>query len=145
MGAAFGLSYLVRAEATAAFAIAMLFVLTATEGDRTIRCKRAAAAICVFAALALPVVVFIYKSTGKVRLEVKSTIFFYTGKRILAAETKPGVDYQSPGSWHEVQSSAPNVDSWQRWEEKWAFYGIDSHLRGMGVPLRRHTEVISET
>src|SRR5713101_6554302 len=63
VGGAFGLSYLVRAEATVAFAIATLFALTATDGDRTSQVKRAAAAICVFAALALPVVVFIYKST----------------------------------------------------------------------------------
>ena len=145
VGGAFGLTYLVRAEATVAFVIALLFALTATEGGRTVRCKRVVAALLVFVALALPVAIFIYKSTGKVRLEVKSTIFFYTGKRILAADTKPGVDYESPGGQHEVPSSAPNVESWQRWEDKWAFYGIDSHLKGMGFPLRPHTEVISET
>jgi hypothetical protein len=54
------------------------------------------------------------------------------------------VDYDSPGGEHEVPSSGPNVESWQRWEDKWAFYGIDSHAKGMGFPLRRHTEVIRE-
>src|SRR5713101_291215 len=145
VGGAFGLTYLVRAEATAAFVIALLFALAATEGNLAVRCKRAVAALLVFVALALPVVIFIYKSTGKVRLEVKSTIFFYTGKRILAADTKPGVDYESPGGQHEVPSPVPNVESGQRWEDKWAFYGIDSHLKGMGFPLRPHTEVIRET
>jgi 4-amino-4-deoxy-L-arabinose transferase-like glycosyltransferase len=145
VGGAFGLTYLVRAEATVAFVIALLFALTATEGGRTVRCKRVVAALLVFVALALPVAIFIYKSTGKVRLEVKSTIFFYTGKRILAADTKPGVDYESPGGRHEVPSPAPNVESGQRWEDKWAFYGIDTHLKGMGFPLRPHAEVIQET
>jgi 4-amino-4-deoxy-L-arabinose transferase-like glycosyltransferase len=145
VGGAFGLSYLVRAEATAAFAIAVLFALTATGGDRTLKCKRAVAAVVVFVALALPVVIFIYKATGEVHLEGKSKIFSYTARRILAAETKPGVDYESPGGRHEVPSSAPNVESGQRWEEKWAFYGIDSNLKGMGFPLRPHAEVMRDT
>lgn len=144
VGGAFGLSYLVRAEATAAFAIAVLFALTATEGNRTIKCKRAFAAMLVFGALALPEVIFIYKSTGEVHLEGKSTIFSYTARRILAAETNPGVDFESPGG-REVPSSAPNVESDQRWEEKWAFYGIDASLRGMGFPLRSHAEVMRDT
>ena len=145
VGGAFGLAWLIRAEASAAFAIAVLFALTGTEGSRTVRCRRAAAAIVVFLALALPEVIFIYRSTGKVNLESKSAIFFYTGKRILAAERNPEVDYESPGGQHEVPSSAPNIESWQRWEEKWAFYGIDSHLKGMGFPMRPHAEVVRET
>jgi 4-amino-4-deoxy-L-arabinose transferase-like glycosyltransferase len=145
VGAAFGLTWLLRAEASAAFAIALLFALTATEGDRTLKCKRAVAAAVVFLALALPEVIFVYKCTGKVRLEGKSTIFFYTGKRILAAERNPGTDYESPGGQHEVPSSAPNAESGQRWEDKWAFYGIDSHLKGMGFPMRPHPEVIRAT
>jgi 4-amino-4-deoxy-L-arabinose transferase-like glycosyltransferase len=145
VGGTFGLSYLVRAEATAAFAIAVLFALTATEGPRTIKCKQLGAAVAVFVALALPVVLFIYKSTGEVHLEGKSTIFSYTARRILAAETKPGVDYESPGGRHEVPSPAPNVESGQRWEEKWAFYGIDSNLKGMGFPLRPQAEVMRDS
>ena len=86
VGGAFGFSYLVRAEGAAGFAIAVLFALTATQGDLTIRCKRVAAAVLVFGALALPEVIFIYKATGEVNLEGKSTIFSYTARRILAAE-----------------------------------------------------------
>lgn len=144
VGGAFGLTWLVRAEAIAAFAVAVLFALVATEGNRTVRCKRALAAIMLFLALALPQIIFIHRSTGKIGLEEKSTIFFYTGQRILAAEKHHGVDYVSPGGHHEVPSSAPNVESWKGWEEKWAFYGIDSHLKGMGFPMRPHPEIIQE-
>jgi 4-amino-4-deoxy-L-arabinose transferase-like glycosyltransferase len=144
VGAAFGLTWLLRAEASAAFAIAVLFALVATEGSWTIRRKRAAAAVATFLLCALPVIIFIYRSTGEVRLEVKSQIFFYTGKRILAAERNPGVDYESQGGYHEVPSPEPNVESWQRWQDKWAFYGIDSNVKGMGFPLRRHREIIQE-
>jgi 4-amino-4-deoxy-L-arabinose transferase-like glycosyltransferase len=145
VGGAFGLSYLLRAEATAVFGIAVLFALFATEGDFTVRCKRAMAAVAVFVLFALPEVILINHYTGKVRLEGKSTIFSYTGRRILAAETNPGVDYKSPGGQHEVPSPVPNVESWQRWQDKWAFYGIDSNLKGMGFPMRPNAEVIRET
>jgi 4-amino-4-deoxy-L-arabinose transferase-like glycosyltransferase len=145
VGAAFGLAWLIRAEATAAFTIAVLFALCAAQGSMAVRCKRALVAIAVFAVLVVPEGIFIYKTTGKVRLEVKSIIFSYTGQRILAAETEPGVDYESPGGHHEVPSPAPNFEEGQRWEEKWAFYGIDSNLKGMGFPLRPHVEVVRET
>ncbi|HEV2732026.1 MAG TPA: glycosyltransferase family 39 protein [Terriglobales bacterium] len=145
VGASFGLTWLLRGEASAAFMIAVLFVGLAAQADLMARCKGVLAAIAVFVLVALPEVIFIYKSTGKLRLEGKSTIFFYTGKRILAAERNPEVDYESSGGQHEIPSSAPNVVSWQRWEEKWAFYGIDSHLKGMGFPMRRQPEVVRET
>ncbi len=145
VGGAFGLSYLLRAEASAVFAIAVLFALTATEGDRTVKWKRAVSAIVAFLALALPEVIFIYRATGKVRLEGKSAIFVYTGRRILAAEMAPGVDYESTGGTYEVASPEPSVESGQRWEEKWAWYGIDSHLKGTGTAMRSFAEVIRET
>jgi 4-amino-4-deoxy-L-arabinose transferase-like glycosyltransferase len=145
VGAAFGLAWFIRAEATAAFAIAVLFALWVTEGSLAVRCKRALVAVAVFVLMVLPEGIFIFKTTGKVRLEAKSIIFSYTGRRILAAETKPGVDFESPGGHHEVPSSVPNFGNWQRWEEKWAFYGIDSNLKGMGFPLRPHVEVVRET
>jgi 4-amino-4-deoxy-L-arabinose transferase-like glycosyltransferase len=144
VGGAFGLAWLVRAEALAAFAVAVLFALAATEGNRTGRCKRALAAIVVFLVLALPQAIFIYKSTGKIGLEVKSKIFFYAGQRILAAERHPGMDYISPGGHHEVPSSAVNVKTQMRWEEKWATYGIDSHLKGRGWTMRPHAETTQE-
>ena len=145
VGAAFGLAWLIRAEATAAFGVAVLFALCATQGGLAARCKRALAAIALFLVFLMPQALFIYRTTGKLRFEVKSIIFAYTGKRILAAETRPGLDYESPGRHHEIPSSAPNFDTWQRWEDKWAFYGIDSNFRGMGFPLRPHVEVVRET
>jgi 4-amino-4-deoxy-L-arabinose transferase-like glycosyltransferase len=143
-GGAFGLSYLLRAEASGTFAIAVLFALTATKGEAVVKCKRAVTAILVFVVLALPEVIFIYKSTGKVRLEVKSAIFFYTARRILAAETTPGMSYKSPAGGHEEASSEPNVDSWLRWEEKWATYGIDSRLNGTGITMRSFAASVRE-
>lgn len=145
VGASFGLTYLLRAEATAAFTIAVLFALVATKGSRRVRCKRALAAVVMFAVMVLPEVILIYRSTGRIRLEGKSTIFSYTGRRILAAETAPRADYESAGGRHEVPSPEPNSESGRSWEEKWAFYGIDSHLQGMGFPMRSHAEVIRET
>jgi hypothetical protein len=145
VGAAFGAAWLLRAEASVAFAIALLFALMATPGDRITRCKRALAAIVVFLTLALPEVIFIYRATGKVKLEGKSAIFLYDARRILAAERSPGVDYVSPGGYHEIPSSEPDIDSGQPWQEKWAFFGIDSHFKGMGFPMRPHTELVRDT
>lgn len=143
-GGAFGLSYLLRAEASAVFGIAVVFALTTSETDRTAKCKRAISAIVVFLAFALPELIFIYRSTGKVRLEGKSAIFLYAGRRTSAAETTPGW-YESVGGRHEVASSEPNVPSWRTWQEKWAFYGIDAHLEGMGMAMRSFAEENRET
>jgi len=144
VGGAFGLAYLLRAEATAVFAIAVLFSLAAAKGSRTVRLKQAAFAVAAFLVLALPEVILIYQSTGRVLLEAKSKIFAYTGKRILAAEKNPGMDYESPGGQHEIPSPEPNVESGNPWEYKWAFYGIDLQLQGMGFPMRPHAEVVRE-
>lgn len=148
VGGAFGLCYLLRAEAFAAFAISVLFALFAPAGTRTIKFKRAAYAIVVFLALALPEVIFLHRSTGKLLLEAKSTILFsYAGRRILAAETKPGMDYVSDRGQVEVPSPAPDVEGGypERWEEKWATYGIDSHLNETGFSMRPFVDVVRET
>jgi len=138
VGGAFGLAYLVRPEAAAPLLIAALFALMATEGKLGIRSKRAAAAIAVFAALSLPQVIFIYKSTGKVRLDGKSALVFAEGARILAA--------QAGHRWQDVEPSAgPNVESWEPWPEKWASSAINDKLEGTGVWMRPNAEVIRET
>ena len=148
VGAAFGFCYLLRAEASAAFAIAVLFCITSTEGSLTVRCKRAASAVLVFLVLALPEVIFLYRSTGKVMLEAKSKILtIYTGERILAAERHPGQDYESASGLTEVPSPEPNVEGGypEQWEGKWAFYGIDAHLNGTGSAMRPFVQVVRET
>lgn len=145
VGGVFGLAYLVRQEAIAALLISILFALAATEGPAAIRCKRAAAALTVFVALALPQVVFIYRSTGKIRLDGKSAQFFALGKRILAAEATPPVPQRSSDGELDVPSPLPSVPSWETWQEKWAFYAIDAHLNRTGVALQSHTEVVRQT
>jgi 4-amino-4-deoxy-L-arabinose transferase-like glycosyltransferase len=104
VGAMFGLAYLLRAEAAAAFLIAVMFALTATEGGAAVKCKRAAAATAIFLLLALPEVILIYKSTGKVMLEGKSTLFFDLGIRILSAEKSLETHRQLPDG-HEPYSA----------------------------------------
>lgn len=135
-GATFGLTYLLRAEATGIFAIAVLFALAATEGTTIIRCTRAAIAILAFLVFASPQVVFLYKSTGKLRLEVKSSIYFYTAGRVLTAETAPRTSYESVEGGGDMPSPEPDVDSWPSWEKKWALYGIDSRSNGTGLAMR---------
>lgn len=146
VGGAFGLCYLLRAEAFAAFAIAVLFAVVATEGNLAVKLKRAVYALVVFLVLALPEVIFLYQSTGKVLLEGKSTILSsYAGRRILAAQRRPGADYVSDGGQHEVPSAGPNIDGGYQWEEKWAVFGIDSHAKGMGFAMRPWAEMARET
>ncbi len=145
VGGAFGLAHLTRQEALAAFLIAVLFALTATDGSRAIKCKRAVAAITVFLVLAAPEIVFIYKSTGRIALEGKSAQFFALGKRILIAGTNREIDHQPPEWQIDEPSSAHNVASWEPWEAKWAFYAIDARLNKTGVAMRSHSDVVRET
>jgi hypothetical protein len=79
---------------------------------------------------------FLYKSTGKLRLEVKSSIFFYTAGRVLTAETNPGTTYESVEGGQEKPSAEANIDSWPSWQEKWALFGIDSGCHGTGLAMR---------
>jgi hypothetical protein len=148
IGAAFGLTYLWRAEAFAAFAISIVFALFASAGTVAIRLKRAVCAIIVFLALASPEVIFLRHETGKFALETKSKILFsYAGRRIMAAETKPEVEYVSDGGRVEIPSRAPDVAGGypERWEEKWATYGIDSHLQETGFANRPFIDTARQT
>ncbi len=146
VGGAFGLCYLLRAEATGAFALAVLFALAATDGSVAIRCQRAACAIAVFLAFASPEVIFIYRSSGKLRLEGKSAIFFYDARRVSAADAGPGgVAHPSLGWEDDEPSPEPDQASWLSWQEKWALYGIDSHLRGTGTAMRSFADTNRET
>jgi hypothetical protein len=133
VGGAFGLAYLLRAEAVAAFLIALFFALAATGGAMSARCKRAAVAIVVFLALALPEVIFVYKSTGKVALSGKAPQFFAFDTRIMTADTNPAV------------FSAPSVPSAETWQYKWACYAIAPDLKGTGIAMCSDTEVIRNT
>jgi 4-amino-4-deoxy-L-arabinose transferase-like glycosyltransferase len=148
-GGMLALCYLLRAEALAALAIAVLFALAATTGDLTARLKLAAATVAVFLVLALPQVIFLFDATGKVMLEGKSTVLFsYTGGRILAAKNHPGVPYVSAGGRQDIPSPAPGSGDgggYSSWEEAWAFYAIGSDLKPTGTSMRPFAEVARET
>jgi 4-amino-4-deoxy-L-arabinose transferase-like glycosyltransferase len=143
VGGAFGLCYLLRAEALAPFAISLLFAILATKAARGVRFRRAAYALLIFLAVALPEVSFIYQSTGKVEFEAKSTVLSYMGKRILAARKAPGVDYVSAGGVHDVPTPELSAGG-DPWEVQWANYGIDSNLKGTGAAMRSFAEVARE-
>jgi 4-amino-4-deoxy-L-arabinose transferase-like glycosyltransferase len=148
IGATFGLTYLLRAEAFAAFSISIMFALFATVGTVAARLKQAACAVVVFLALAAPEVIFLHHETGKLALEAKTTILFsYAGRRILAAEKKPEVEYVSDGGRVEIPSRAPDMAGGypERWEEKWATYAIDSHLQETGFAIRPFVDIARET
>jgi 4-amino-4-deoxy-L-arabinose transferase-like glycosyltransferase len=124
VGAGFGLAYLVRQEAVAPLLIAALFALTATEGRMLVRCKRAAAATVVFAAVAAPEVFFIHEHTGKFRLEAKGTMFFAMSTRILAVQPEMNPDHRVPPE---------------------ALYAVDANLQPNGTAMRPNADVIAET
>ncbi len=148
-GGALALCYLLRAEALAALAIAVLFALAATTGNLAARFKSAGSMVAVFLLLALPQVIFLFQATGKVMLEGKSTVLFsYTGGRILAAKDHPGVPYVSAGGRRDVPSPAPGTGDgggYASWEEAWAFYAIGSDLKPTGTSMRPFAEVARET
>jgi 4-amino-4-deoxy-L-arabinose transferase-like glycosyltransferase len=145
VGGVFGLAYLTRQEAVAAMLLAALFALVATKGGLVPRGKRALAVIAVFFVFALPEVVFIYRETGKIRLDGKSAQFFALGRRILIAQESASSDHPRPDAQNDRPSPAPSVKSWQPWEEKWAFYAIDDHLNPTGIAVLPHAEVVRET
>ena len=145
VGGAFGLAYLTRQEAVAAMLLAALFALVATEGGLVPRGKRALTVIAVFFVFALPEVVFIYRETGKIRLDGKSAQFFALGRRILIAQESASSDHPRPDAQNGGPSPAPSAQSWQPWEEKWAFYAIDDHLNPTGIAMLPHAEVVRET
>lgn len=143
MGAAFGLAYLLRTEAVAAFVISLLFTLFANHGDFSLKAKRAVLAVAAFLALAAPEVLFLYRSTGRLMLEGKSSIAFYTDKRILAAEKNPGMAYSTE---EDVPSPAPDMEGGypEKWQDKWAFYGLDGKATPTGGAMRPFSDVARE-
>ena len=123
-GAAFGLAYLLRAEATAPLAISAVFAFVMRAEKAAYRYKRTAAAILGFLVMALPEVILIYKSTGKVLLDGKSPIFYALGTRTLAPNFSFGRGYD---------------DLLNR-----ASYSVQADLRRTGVFMRPSAEVIRE-
>ena len=121
-GGSFGLAYLTRQEAVGPLLIAVLLALCFTEGSFAARSKRAVAAIAVFAVVALPEVVLIYRSTGKVRLETKSSLFY-------AEEIRTAIGQNN--------NEANPVE--------WAQHSINANLESTGTSNRSQADVVRET
>jgi hypothetical protein len=85
-----------------------------------------------FSALALPEVIFIYRSTGKVRLEAKSAINFAQSARILDWQTSIAADHGL-------------ADAQGDEAQKWAGHAIGANLEETGIWMRRNADVIRET
>ena len=145
IGGAFGICYLLRAEALAPFAISVLFAFFATCGSRIFRFRLAASAIVVFLLVALPEIIFIHGATGRVEFETKSTNLLFMAKRVLAAESAPGVDFVSSSGLHDVPSPTPDdPGDVFPWEVQWAYYGIDSQLNETGAAMRSWVDIATE-
>ena len=142
IGAAFGVCYLVRAEALGAFAISLLFALI-LKGSYLDKVKRIVGGVVILLLFALPVSIFIYRSTGKIMLEAKSTSITYLDHRVLAAEKKPGVEFVSAGGLHDVPSPTyVGEGTVFPWELLWASYGINANLEETGFAMRPWAETV---
>ena len=128
VGGAFGAAYLIRQEAVGPLFVAVLLGLIAQDAALAVKIKRAVAALAVFMVLASPQVLLLYRSTGKLRLEGKSTINYAWNILALA----------------ERQGSGANESSLLE-----AYYdtanSINDSLEGTGVGMRPNADVIRET
>ncbi len=122
VGGFFGLAYLTRQEAVAPFLIALFLLVCFTEGSLPQRAKRVFAAIAVFVVLALPEVIYLYKATGQIRLEAKSSLFYADQVRQAIARENNEAD---PGEW--------------------AGHSINATLERTGTRNRPEADVVRET
>jgi 4-amino-4-deoxy-L-arabinose transferase-like glycosyltransferase len=129
VGAAFGLSYLLRPEAVAPFLIAILMILISRSGDRLARGKFAGAAVIAFLLFASPEIAYIHRHTGKFRLEAKSAIT--TPLALLIVEKEAGTSASPPMRHEEAM--------------KWASAAIDDHSTRIGIWLRPEVEVAQQS
>jgi 4-amino-4-deoxy-L-arabinose transferase-like glycosyltransferase len=127
IGGAFGLAYLIRQEAVGPLVIALLLGLLVRDVEPAMKIKRAGAALAVFIVLALPQVLLLYRSTGKLRLEGKSAINYAWGMRALAEQAGS----RSDQSIQETDYDAAN--------------SINERLEATGVGMRTNAEIIRET
>jgi len=116
VGATFGLAYLVRQEAVVPLLISVFFALVALPGARAVRCKRGMAAVVAFFVLASPQIAILYRATGNLSLQEKSTINFALGSRMLA-----GQDVRQAG------------------------FAINEKLEGTGVWMAPNVTIVRET
>jgi 4-amino-4-deoxy-L-arabinose transferase-like glycosyltransferase len=122
VGGVFGLAYLTRQEAVAPLMIAVFMALCFTKGPFAERWKRVAALLAVFAAVALPEIVYLYQATGEIRLEGKGPLIYAEELRTAIGE----------------KNKEANPD-------EWALHSIDANLQRTGVANRAQADVIRET
>ena len=127
-GAAFGLAYLIRQEAVAALVFAVVTGFLANQDALLPRTRNALAALAVFLLLALPQVLLLYTSTGKLRLEGKSAINYAWGTRAMAEQAA----FRSQG-WTEQDADYDAANS------------INANLENTGVGMRPNADIIRET
>jgi 4-amino-4-deoxy-L-arabinose transferase-like glycosyltransferase len=138
VGATFGLGYLVRQEALLAVCMAVLFALRFPAGSPWQKGKHVLAVLLVFAVLAAPYVVYLYKTTGQLRLDAKSTVNFAIGDRILSGEDKKHTEFavsdnlEGIGVW-----AAPNLKIVR--ETRLHMRNVE---RFLATAVRRNTPVI---
>src|SRR5215469_13517234 len=127
-GGAFGCAYLIRQEALAALVFAVITGFLANQAALLPRAKNALAALTAFLILALPQVLLLYTSTGKLRLEGKSAINYAWGTRAMAELAA----FRSQG-WTEQDADYDAANS------------INGNLENTGVGMRPNADIIRET
>jgi 4-amino-4-deoxy-L-arabinose transferase-like glycosyltransferase len=121
-GGMFGLAYLTRQEAVAPLLVALFLTICCTAGSLLSRTKYAAAALAMFAIVALPEVIHLYKATGHIRLEEKSSLFYAQQVRTAIGEQN---NVAMPGEWAE--------------------HSINANLENTGTENRPEADVVRET
>ena len=144
MAAGFALGYLTRAEGFVAFVISVGVCLLLTREKWTHRLKQAALAVAVFAAFALPEVLYLKDVTGRLSLEAKSSVLFsYTGGRVVAAESRPDAEWSAPSGLRDFPTAEHDVAGGypEKWQEKWAVYGVNSDVQEVGFSVRSNSDI----
>jgi 4-amino-4-deoxy-L-arabinose transferase-like glycosyltransferase len=113
VGGLFGLAYLTRQEAVAPLFVAAFLTLCLASGSWVSRGKWAAAALAMFAIVALPEVIHLFRVTGAIRLEEKSSLFYVEQARTSIAESNGEA---MPGEWaeHSVNDDAERTGTSNR-------------------------------
>jgi 4-amino-4-deoxy-L-arabinose transferase-like glycosyltransferase len=113
VGGLFGLAYLTRQEAVAPLFVAVFLTVCFAGGSLVVRGKWAAVALAMFAIVALPEVIHLYKATGAIRLEEKSSLFYVEQVRTAVAEQNGEA---LPGEWaeHSVDDNAERTGTSNR-------------------------------
>jgi 4-amino-4-deoxy-L-arabinose transferase-like glycosyltransferase len=113
VGGLFGLAYLTRQEAVAPLFVAVFLTVCFAGGSLVARGKWAAVALAMFAIVALPEVIHLYKATGAIRLEEKSSLFYVEQVRTAVAQENGEA---LPGEWaeHSVDDNAERTGTSNR-------------------------------